>query len=99
MPAAWTVARAQLRRRVAASIALVVLAGMAGGMVLTAVAGARRTSSALPRFLRYNDHPRIGVDIGGDEGRDSDAAGERAALQRLPSVRAAARTTALIMAG
>src|SRR5215469_10992694 len=32
--------------------ALVLLVGLAGGAVLTAAAGARRTDSAFPRFLR-----------------------------------------------
>ena len=33
---------------------LVVLVGLAGGMILAAVAGARRSQAALPRFLAFS---------------------------------------------
>jgi hypothetical protein len=53
--AVWLRASAQLRGRARATILLAVLVGLAGGMVLAAVAGARRTDAALPRFLA-RDH-------------------------------------------
>jgi hypothetical protein len=51
MGAVWLRARAQLRGRLLASLALALLVGLAGGVVLAAVAGARRSEAALPRFL------------------------------------------------
>ena len=53
--AVWLRASAQLRGRARATVLLAVLVGLAGGMVLAAVAGARRTDAALPRFLA-RDH-------------------------------------------
>ena len=44
-------ARAQLRGRLRTSVLLAVFVGLAGGVVLAAVAGARRSDAALPRFL------------------------------------------------
>jgi hypothetical protein len=49
--AVWLRARAQLRGRAQATVLLLVLVGVAGGVVLAAVAGARRSDAALPRFL------------------------------------------------
>src|SRR5437762_2845104 len=43
-------ARSELRRRWRALIALGVIAGIAGGLALAAVAGARRTSTAYSRW-------------------------------------------------
>jgi hypothetical protein len=43
-------ARGELRRRWRATLLLIVLVGVAGGAVLTLVAGARRSSSAYDRF-------------------------------------------------
>jgi hypothetical protein len=43
--------RAQLRERAVGWCALALLIGLAGGVVLTAAAGARRTNTAYPRFL------------------------------------------------
>jgi ABC-type antimicrobial peptide transport system permease subunit len=44
--------RAELRSRWRAWLAIAFLIGFAGGVVLTTAAGARRTASAYPRFLR-----------------------------------------------
>jgi FtsX-like permease family len=54
MTAVWARVRAELRRRWRATVLLAVLVGLAGGAVLAAVAGARRTDSAMDRFLAYN---------------------------------------------
>lgn len=51
MGAVALVGRTLLRRRVAARIALVVLIGIAGGAVLAAAAGARRTEAAFPALV------------------------------------------------
>lgn len=50
MGAAFYRARAELRRRWKATLALVLIAGLSGGMVLTMVAGARRSSTGYDRF-------------------------------------------------
>lgn len=57
MSIVWVAARATLRRRWPATIALALVIAMAGGVVLVAIAGLRRTEGALPRFL---DHNRAG---------------------------------------
>jgi hypothetical protein len=51
MPAVLTLATRDLRRRWRSWILLVLVLGVAGGVVLTAAAGARRTSTAFPRYL------------------------------------------------
>lgn len=50
MAAGWYRARAELRRRWKATLALTLLVGLVGTMVLTVVAGARRSSTAYDRF-------------------------------------------------
>src|SRR5205807_9306004 len=47
----WMRARAELRGRWTSSVIIVLLIGLAGGVALTAAAGARRTDTAYPRFL------------------------------------------------
>jgi hypothetical protein len=91
--AVWLRASAQLRGGARATLLLAVLVGLAGGMVLAAVAGARRTEAALPRFQAY--------DRGGDATvemflspaqRGPDPLGrELRALRGLPEVAGAAR--------
>ncbi|MBV8981815.1 MAG: hypothetical protein JO086_13005, partial [Acidimicrobiia bacterium] len=54
MTAVWIAARAQLRRRWGATIALVLLVGLTGGVVIAAIAGASRTDSAMKRFVRFS---------------------------------------------
>jgi hypothetical protein len=46
--AVWLVARSDVRRRWRSLLALALIVGVAGGIVLAAVAGARRTESAAP---------------------------------------------------
>src|SRR6266581_1751219 len=52
MTSVWMRARAELRGRWTSSLIIVLLIGLAGGVTLTAAAGARRTDTAYPRFLR-----------------------------------------------
>src|SRR5436305_12507885 len=52
--AVWMAARAPLRRRWGATVALVLLVGLAGGMVIAAVAGASRTDSSMKRFVAFS---------------------------------------------
>jgi predicted lysophospholipase L1 biosynthesis ABC-type transport system permease subunit len=55
MRGSWFVARAELRRRWKSVIALTLLVGLVSAIVLTALAGARRTSTA---FARFGDETR-----------------------------------------
>src|SRR5437763_16102810 len=52
--AVWMAARAQLRRRWGATVALILLVGLAGDFVNAAIAGASRTESAMKRFVAYS---------------------------------------------
>lgn len=61
MGAVWYRAKADLRRGIGGTVALVLLLGFAGGATLTAVAGSVRTRDALPQFLEYNRAPEAGV--------------------------------------
>lgn len=63
--AVWIAARAQLRRRWGATVALVVLLGLAGGVVVAAVAGASRTDSAMKRFVAYSKPEDLYVVVNG----------------------------------
>ncbi len=65
MSAVMACARAALRRRWRATIVLSLVVGLAAGVVMASVAGARRTASAMDRFLAYN-HP-ADVHLEGDE--------------------------------
>jgi putative ABC transport system permease protein len=51
MSAIWMRTRAELRGRWRPTVLIVILIGLAGGVALTAAAGARRTETAYPRFL------------------------------------------------
>jgi FtsX-like permease family len=51
MGPAWMCARADLRRRWKSAVAIALLIGVAGAVVLCAYAGGRRTDSAYPRYL------------------------------------------------
>ena len=54
MGSVWLRLRAELRRQWRGLLALAVLLGVIGGIALTAAAGARRTDTAYPRFLRQS---------------------------------------------
>ena len=55
MTAVWVRARAELRARWRAWIGLALMMGILAGSVFAAAAGARRTSSAYPRFLKSSN--------------------------------------------
>jgi hypothetical protein len=99
MGAVWLRVRAQLRGRVRTTILLVLFAGLAGGIVLAAVAGAHRTDAALPRFLAYHQMIDASVDFLQGHEASVDLARQRAKLAALPEVRQAMRATAIIVAG
>jgi hypothetical protein len=102
MGAVWLRARAQLRGRAGASLLLAVLVGLAGGVVLAALAGARRSDAALPQFLAASRTTDTLVWMIGSSGRPgqparTDLAAELRAVAALPQVRAAQRVLPLIM--
>lgn len=59
MTAVWLVLRAGLRQRWRSWLALALLAGLFGGVVTAAAAGARRTDSAYPRLLDWSRGPDV----------------------------------------
>jgi hypothetical protein len=61
MGAVWMRVRADLRNRARASIGLVLLIGIAGGLVVAAAAGARRTSSAYPAFRKAQNTAQTAI--------------------------------------
>lgn len=56
--------RADWRRRRAALVGLVLLVGLAGGFVLAAVAGARRTATSLDRMAEETKVGQLVIDVG-----------------------------------
>jgi hypothetical protein len=97
--AVWLRASAQLRGRARATVLLAVLVGLAGGVVLAAVAGARRTDAALPRFLANNRTVDAAVFLPGGEQQSRDPLGrEVRALAALPELAGATRVTDVIVA-
>ena len=77
--------RAEMRARWRAWLAVGIIAGVGWGAVLTAVAGARRTESAFPRFLAYSHAAQALVTPSGVGYR-----GYSAEISRLPQVAEAA---------
>ena len=82
MAMVWLALRADVRRRWRALVSLALLLGLAGGVVLIAAAGARRTDTAYPRLLSWANASEVEVTPG-----EPDPA-YFAALARLPQVAA-----------
>ncbi len=82
MDTLWLVLRSDLRRKWRALVSLALLLGLAGGVVLTAVAGARRTDTAYPRLLQWANAAQL------DVGPGAVVPSYFAALARLPQVAA-----------
>ena len=59
--AIWLTLRADLRRRWRPLLALALLLGLLGGVVLTAAAGARRTDTAYPRLLASANASQVSI--------------------------------------
>ncbi|MGQ0521171.1 MAG: ABC transporter permease [Actinomycetota bacterium] len=55
MPAVWLRLRADGRKRRRAWLALAVLIGLGGGVVMASLSGAQRTETAFDRFLEWSD--------------------------------------------
>jgi hypothetical protein len=75
--------RASIRRRWRALVGIALLLGIIGGLSLFAIAGARRTQSAYPRFLRSTNPSTMAVDVGGLDVGGGDVL---AAIAELPQV-------------
>jgi len=67
MASVWMRLRAELRARWRATVMLALLLGLVGGGTLAAVAGARRTQSAYPRFVERYRGFDVAVSTGGHE--------------------------------
>ena len=65
MAPVWFALRAGMRRRWRALVSLALLLGLAGGVVLTAAAGARRTDTAYPRLLTWAGASQVTTLLGG----------------------------------
>ncbi|MGH9025312.1 MAG: ABC transporter permease, partial [Acidimicrobiia bacterium] len=83
MRAVWLLVRADLRRRWPAVLALALLVGVAGGVVVTAAAGARRAQSAFDRFVAESRPGHVDVEV---SPRASSALVDR--IDALPQVEA-----------
>lgn len=83
----WLALRAHLRLRWRAMAGLALLLGLAGGVVLTAAAGAWRTGTAYPRLLAWANAAQVQAVPGVPN------PGYLAALTRLPQVAAVAPET------
>ena len=83
MTAAWLWARAELRARWRSWVVLGLLAGATAGIVAAGIAGARRTDSALPRYIAVAGSIDAAV-LANDPTFD---AKQRAAVAALPEVR------------
>lgn len=81
MNAVWTRARAELLRHMAATLWLMLFLGVAGGVVLGALAGARRTDTAYPRMRETTNAGDVLVSV-----ERTGARGFYDELARLPGV-------------
>src|SRR6185436_14636270 len=89
MGAVSTRVRAELRHRLRSAVVLSLAIGIAAGATMAALAGARRTDSAVDRFVAYS-HPGQGVVIA------EPALYPR--IARLPQVEASTLATRLALA-
>ncbi len=100
MGAAWLTLHADLRRRWRPMLGMVLLIGLVSGVVLVAAAGARRTSTAYPRMLRWASAAQLDLVPGqpraGEAGHGR--AGYYAAVARLPQVASVSAVDLLGMA-
>ena len=65
MDTLWLALRSDLRRKRRVLVSLALLLGLAGGVVLTAAAGARRTDTAYPRLLTWAGASQVNVQLAG----------------------------------
>jgi hypothetical protein len=93
MAAIWMTAWAEWRRRWRSFVVLTVLAGLAGGVALTAYTGSRRAGTSFDRLLERQKSPNVSVEM--DERPDSELVREAA---ELPGVEVAVHAVILIVA-
>ena len=111
MTAVWLAVRSRLRSGWRSALALVLLVGLGGGIAMAALSGARRTDTALDRFLRYTTVNSAVAYITPPTGNQAyrgvpaDEAGRRrlevqhlAGIRALPEVAWAGRMMPVIMA-
>ena len=88
MGAVWFRARGELRRSWRPWLALALMIGLAGGVAIAAVVGARRTATAYPRLVAWSN----GADVEAPEFPDGVDPGRALnEVERLPSVLAWSR--------
>ena len=92
MTAVWVFFRAELRGRWRSWLALAVLAGLFGGVVIAVAAGARRTGAAYPSLLTWSRSPDDLISLGSGQG-PTFATLPVATVERLPQVTAAGGLT------
>src|SRR5947208_1793577 len=80
-------ARADVRARWRSLLVLTLVLGIVGGVVLTAIAGARRTDSAYPRLIAWAHPADSGLFLGGGFGQQPI---DPKAVRRLPEVKSTA---------
>src|SRR5438309_12004113 len=86
------IAHSQLRRRRGATVAVTLLVGLAGGVVLAAVAGASRTDTSMDRFITYTRPEDVFVIVNGSDGGTPDQVlSARARVLALPRLADSAR--------
>jgi len=90
MTAVWMVVRAGLRRRWRSWLALAVLAGLSGALVIAVAAGACRTDAAYPGLVAWSGPPDDEIAVGPGLG-PAFANVPAATVERLPQVTAAAK--------
>ena len=69
MAAIWMRLRSELRARWRSLLVLTLVVGVTGGVVLAAVAGARRTDSAYPRLIAWAHPADSGLFLSGGFGQ------------------------------
>ena len=92
MTAVWIRFRAELRSRWRGWLALALLVGLVGGLVIAVAAAARRTDTAVTRTLAAARAADAGVSSGDLVGGTVDLA----EVERLPQVSDAARTVSFL---
>ncbi len=95
MAAVWARVRADFRNRWLAWLALALAIGLGGAVVLTAVAGARRTATAYPRFLDEARAEDLYISTGPPD--DPEQCSSVAEVAQLPQVAVAAPVAAPIV--